>query len=132
MPSDPHGVAEEIEEHLEVEEPLLAKRFEMACSAKELEEDFALDTEEEDVLSQRTTELASSFGSSDDLRLALARGQAEAEESTARAVEDTREELMVAKEAFVMAVMAETWHREVSESVLDRRGSHHQFAGGRQ
>ena len=83
MPSDPHGVAEEIEEHLEVEEPLLAKRFEMACSAKELEEDFALDTEEEDVLSQRTTELASSFGSSDDLRLALARGQAEAEESTA-------------------------------------------------
>ena len=75
--------AVEIEEHLEVEEPLLAKRFEMACSAKEREEDFASDDEEEDVLSRRTTELASSFGSGDDLRLALARGQAEAEGSAA-------------------------------------------------
>ena len=84
MPSsDVQGVAEEIEEHLEVEEPLLAKRFEMACSAKELEEDFASDTEEEDVLSQRTTEMASSFGSSDGVRLALALRQAEAEESAA-------------------------------------------------
>ena len=78
MPSDPHGVAEEIEEHLEVEEPLLAKRFEMACSAKE-EREVVEDTgeEEEDVLSQRATEMASTFGSSDGLRLALALRQAE-------------------------------------------------------
>ena len=56
----------------------------MACSAKELEEDvFASD--DEDVLSQRLTEMASSFGSSDDLQSQLrpARGQAGAEESGA-------------------------------------------------
>ena len=75
---------EEVEEHFEVEEPLLERRFMMACSAKELEEDvFASD--DEDVLSQRLTEMASSFGSSDDLQsqLRLARGQAGAEESGA-------------------------------------------------
>ena len=74
MPSDLHGVV--IEKHGEVEP--LAKRFEMACSAKE-EREVVEDTEEEeeDVLSQRATEMASTFGSSDGLRLALALRQAE-------------------------------------------------------
>ena len=75
MPSDLHG--DIIEKHGEVEP--LAKRFEMACSAKE-EREVVEDTEEEeeeDVLSQRATEMASTFGSSDGLRLALALRQAE-------------------------------------------------------
>jgi hypothetical protein len=78
MPSsDLHGVvARATEKHGEVEP--LAKRFEMACSAKE-EREVVEDTgeEEEDVLSQRATEMASTFGSSDGLRLALALRQAE-------------------------------------------------------
>ena len=92
-------VAEEIDERIGVEERMLEKRFEMTCCAKELEENiapeafvaatpfsrFARSSADEDALSQRLTEAASSSGSSVEFAnaLRLAREHAETEASAA-------------------------------------------------